>query len=153
MTPLLSLIRKGGFELTLVLRTGRVAIYRQRRPGGDPDHDAYEVILPQVRNTNHKGESVEPYEAFPSAESWGKKGWTFTSLPKAVQKLLQLTRKASRAGTVSRRNRLGGQRSIGSRLIAKAPASCLRATGSRCAVVKVPDPCRARGKSIFEYTN
>jgi hypothetical protein len=111
MTGLRTIVLKGGFELLLVLRTGRVAIYRQQPPGGNPDHDGYEVILPQVRNTNHKGEPVEPYEAFPSAESWGKKGWTFPNLDKAVQKLLQLTRKASAAGTVSRKNRLQARRS------------------------------------------
>ena len=90
MTPLQAVIRKGGFELTLIRRIGRVAIYRQHLSGGNPDHDAYEVILTQVRNTNHKGQPVEPYEGYPSAESWGKKGWTFTGLAKAVQKLKQL---------------------------------------------------------------
>jgi hypothetical protein len=116
MTPLPSLIRKGGFELMLVLRTGRVAIYRQHQPGGDPDHDTYEVILQQVRNTNHEGEPVKPYETFPSAEAWGKKGWTFTNVDKAFQKLLQLrgraTQKASCRGTVSRRNRRDGRRGL-----------------------------------------
>jgi hypothetical protein len=101
----------------MVERVGRVAIYRQHLPGGNPEHDAYEVVLPQVRNTNHEGEPVEPYEAYPSAESWGKKGWTFTSLAKAVQKLEQLARKASRAGTVSRKNRLDGQQSPRGRLV------------------------------------
>src|SRR5215470_14792464 len=113
MTPLPRIVRKGGFELSLVLRTGRVAVYRQHLPDGNLDHDAYEVILPQVRTTNHKGEPVKPYEAFPSAESWGTKGWTFTNLDKAFQKLLHLTKrapkKASCAGTVSRRNRFGGR--------------------------------------------
>jgi hypothetical protein len=120
MTPLPSLIRKGGFELTMIKRVGQVAIYRQHLPGGNPEHDAYEVILPQVRNTNHEGEPVEPYEAYPSAESWGKKGWTFTGLAKAVQKFKQLAQKASRAGTVSRKNRLDGQRrSRGGRLVTR----------------------------------
>ena len=116
MTRLPTIVRKGGFELALVLRTGRVAIYRQHRPDGDPDHDAYEVILPQVRNTNHKGEPVKPYEVFPSAESWGKKGWTFTSLPKALQTLLQLTRKAPPTGTVSHKNRSDREGGIRNRL-------------------------------------
>ena len=120
MTLLGAAIRKGGFELTLIRRVGRVALYRQHLPGGNPDHDAYEVILPQVRNTNHEGEPVAPYEGYPTAESWGKKGWTFTSLAKAVQKLKKLPQKASRAGTVSRKNRLdvkgrvGGRRLLGS---------------------------------------
>lgn len=121
MTPLPTIIRKAGFELALVLRTGRVAIYRQHLLGGNPEHDAYEVILPQVRTTNHQGEPVEPYEGYPSAESWGKKGWTFTSLAKAVQKLKQLAGKASCAGTVSRRNRFDGRLSIRSRLKGNGP--------------------------------
>jgi hypothetical protein len=119
MTPLPAVIRKAGFELRLVLRNGRVAIYRQHQPGSDPNHDAYEVILPQVRSTNHKGERVGPYEAFPSAESWGIKGWTFTNLEKAFEKLLQLRmralQKASCARTVSRRNRFSGQRRLETR--------------------------------------
>jgi hypothetical protein len=97
-----------GFELTLIRRIGRAAIYRQHLPGGNPDHDAYEVVLPQSRNTNHKGEPVEPYEGYPAAELWGKKGWTFTSLAKALQKLKERAQKASCAGSVSRRNRLNG---------------------------------------------
>jgi hypothetical protein len=129
MTPLPSVIRKAGFELTMIRRVGRVAIYRQHLPGGNPDHDAYEVILPQVRNTNHEGQPVEPYEGYPSAESWGKKGWTFTDLPKAVQKLEKLAGKASCSGTVSRTNRFRGggkHRGAGSQLLPHS--SCLRAT-------------------------
>ena len=121
MTPLPAVIRKAGFELRLVLRNGRVAIYRQHQPGSDPNHDAYEVILPQVRSTNHKGERVGPYEAFPSAESWGIKGWTFTNLEKAFEKLLQLRmralQKASCARTVSRRNRFDEQAGSRDRLV------------------------------------
>src|SRR5260370_18273997 len=108
MTPLGAVIHKDKLELALVRRVGRVAIYRQHRPGGNPDHDAYEVILAQVRNTNHKGEPVDPYEGYPAAGSWGKKGWTFTDLAKAVQKLNQLVQKPSAAGTVSRKNRFAG---------------------------------------------
>ncbi|SRR6266478_9951194 len=120
MTLLPAVTRKAGFELTMVKRIGRVAIYRQHLPNGNPGHDAFEVILPQVRNTNHKGQPVELYEGYPPAESWGKKGWTFTSLAKAVQKLKKLAQKASRAGTVSRKNRFKGQPSIRSRRIGNA---------------------------------
>src|SRR5215471_4907247 len=105
MTPLPIVIRKAGFELTLVRRVGRVVIYRQHFLDSDPDHDAYEVILAQVRNSNHRGEPVDPYEGYPAAESWGRKAWTFTSAANAVQKLEQLVQKASCAGTVSPRNR------------------------------------------------
>jgi len=135
MTPLPTIVRKGGFELSLILRTGRVAIYRQHWPGTDPEHDAYEVILPQVRATNHEGEPVERYEAFPSAESWGKKGWTFTTFDKAVQKLLQLTRKASRVRTVSRRNRRTGRTGIRSRLSAN-PLQRVRLAGISASPVR-----------------
>jgi hypothetical protein len=124
MTPLPAVIRKGGFELTLVKRVGRVAIYRQHLPGGSPDHDAYEVIVPQVRHTNHKGETVEPYEGYPAAESWGKNGWTFTNASKAVQKLKQLAGKTSRAGTASRKNRLDVNGRVGGRSLLNS-ASCL----------------------------
>jgi hypothetical protein len=121
MTPLPAVIRKAGFELTMITRVGRAAIYRQHLLGGNSDHDAYEVILPQVRNTDHNGQPVEPYEGWPSAESWGRKGWTFTGLAKAVQKLKQLAQKASPTGTVTRRNRGDGQRSSGgSRLVTRS---------------------------------
>jgi hypothetical protein len=122
MTPLPVIMGKGGFELTMVRRQGRAVIYRQHLPGGNPDHDAYEVIMPQSRNTNYKGEPVEPYEAYPAAESWGKKGWTFASLATAVQKLKELAQKASCAGTVSRKNRLDG--SEASRAGSYVVASC-----------------------------
>jgi hypothetical protein len=132
MIPLPAVIRKGGFELTMVKRVGRIAIYRQHLPGGDPDHDAYEVILPQVRDTNHKGEPREPYEGYPAAESWGKKGWTFTDLAKAVQKLKQLAQKASRVRTVRRKNRFDGQGSIESRLTARDGSQPFLARQSFC---------------------
>ena len=109
MTLLPRIVRTGGFELSQILRNGRVAIYRQHWPGSNPDHDSYEVILPQGRKTNYKGEPVEPYEGYPSAESWGTKGWTFTSLAEAVEKLEKLAQKAPCAGTVSRRNRRKGR--------------------------------------------
>jgi len=85
-----------------------VALYRQHQPGGDPDHDAYEVILPQSRNTDYSGKPIEPYEGYPAAESWGKKGWTFTKFSEAVQKLNRLA-EASGRGTVSRKNRFERQ--------------------------------------------
>jgi hypothetical protein len=133
MTLLAAVTRKAGFELTMVKRIGRAAIYRQHLPGANPDQDAYEVILPQVRNTNHNGQPVEPYEGYPSAESWGKKGWTFTSLGKAVQKLQQLAQKASRVRTVSRKNRFKGQPSIRSRRIDNA--SLFLPATIRCALI------------------
>jgi hypothetical protein len=70
ITPLPTIIRKAGFELAMIRRIGRAAVYRQHLPGGKPDHDAYEVILAQIRNTNHDGEAVEPYEGYPAAESF-----------------------------------------------------------------------------------
>jgi hypothetical protein len=117
MTPLAAVIRKNGFELRVMRRAGRAGIYRQHFPGSNPDHDAYELIVPQTRNTNYKGEPVKPYEGYPAAESWGKKGWTFTTLPEAVEKLKQLA-KASRRGTVSGRNRFDRQRRLRRSLLA-----------------------------------
>jgi hypothetical protein len=125
-------MQKGGFELTMIRRKGRAVIYRQHFPGSNPDHDAYEVIRAQLRNTDRRGEPVEPYEGYPAAESWGQKGWTFTSLQKAIEKLNDFTRKASRAGTVSRRNRFEGQASIRRRPIAKA--SLFDRATRRCAL-------------------
>ena len=116
-------IGKAGFELTLIRRKGRAAIYRQHLPGGNPNHDAYEVILAQSRDTNHEGQPAEPYEAYPAAESWGQKGGTVTSLDKAIEKLIELTRNGSRTRTVSRRNRFEGDASSRTRLVPKRARS------------------------------
>ena len=163
MTPLPAVIRKAGFELRLALRNGRVAIYRQHQPGSDPNHDAYEVILPQVRSTNHKGERVGPYEAFPSPESWGIKGWTFTNLDKAFQKLLQLRmralQKASRAGTVSRRNRRAakGSSAEGSLIANKvsqlvpAPKSLAPPVGAKRPVASAAEGEASFGRSFHAH--
>lgn len=132
VAPLPAVIRKGGFKLTIVKHGGRAAIYRQHLLGGDPEHDAYEVILPQVRYTNYKGRPVETYEGYPSAESWGNKGWTFASLAKAVQKAQKLAQKASHRGTASRRNRFEGQTRIRSRLMANG--SCFVPSTKRFAL-------------------
>jgi hypothetical protein len=105
MTPLPEVIRRGGFELTLVSRKGNAAIYRQHRPSGNPDNDAYEVILPRVLNTNFLGEALPPYEAYSKAEEWGIRGWTFTTLNGAKSKLEEVSQKAPRSLHVSRRNR------------------------------------------------
>jgi hypothetical protein len=135
MTPLPAVVGKAGLELSLIRRVGRAAIYRQHLPGGNPDHDAYEVILPQVRNTDYKGERVEAYEGYPVAESWGKKGWTFISLAKAVQKLKEVAQKASCGGTASRRNRLNRRAGITSRPTANG--SRLRAAISLAKAVRL----------------
>jgi hypothetical protein len=105
MTPLPEVIRKGGFDLTLVSRKGKAAIYWQHWPSGNPDNDAYEIILPRVLNTNFLGEAVPPYEAYPKAEECGIKGWTLTTLDGAKRKLEEASQKAPRSLHVSRRNR------------------------------------------------
>ena len=105
MRPLPEIIRRGGFELTLVGRKGKAAIYRQHSPSGNPDNAAYEVILPRVLNTNFLREAVPPYEAYPKAEEWGIRGWTLTTLDGAKSKLEEVSQKAPRSLHVSRRNR------------------------------------------------
>jgi hypothetical protein len=77
--------------------------------------------LPQMRHTDHNGHPAAPYEGYPSAESWGTKGWTFTSLAKALAKAQQLAQKASCAGTVSRRNRFDGRKGLRGRLMGHRP--------------------------------
>jgi hypothetical protein len=105
MTPLPKVIRKEGFELTLVSRKGKAAIYRQHWASGSPDNDADEVILPLLRKTNHLGQPVEPYETYPSSEEWGRRGWTLTTVARAQEKLEQIAKKGPGSGDRSRRNR------------------------------------------------
>jgi hypothetical protein len=121
MTQLPMVIHKAGFELVLIRRAGSVALYRQHFPRGNADNDAYEVILPQCRNTNRNGHLVEPYEGYSAAEFWGKKAWTFTGLAQTFQKLKQFAQKASCRGTVGRKNRFAGQTGTRTRLMANGP--------------------------------
>ena len=105
MTPLPTTLSKGGFELTLVSRKGKTSIYRQHWRSGNPDNDAYEVVLPRVFNTDFRGQPVEPYESYPVSEEWGKRGWTFTTLAGAQNKLEETFRKAPGSVRITHRNR------------------------------------------------
>jgi hypothetical protein len=119
-------------------------MYRQHRPGSDAVHDGYEVILPRVLKTNHKGEPVEPYEAYPWPESWGKQGWTFTDLARASQKCDEFAGKVSRARHVSRRNRRAGL--MGMRSTAPSNVSRLVSTSNN-ANHRIKGAAGLRGRS------
>jgi len=105
MRPLATTLRKGGLALTLVRRNGKAAIYRQHAPSGNPDNDAYEVILPRVLNTDFNGQPVEPHESYPESEAWGNRGWTFKTLSEAQRKVEKVSQKAARSQKGLRRNR------------------------------------------------
>lgn len=77
---------KDGFDLTLVRREGRAAIYRQTLRGEERVPPAFEVIIPNVYSRNFSG-PCEPYESYPGGGEWGRKGWTFLSLEAAEAKL------------------------------------------------------------------
>jgi len=85
---------KGGFTFTLERRSEHAAIYRQQWNGIDDGSVAYEVIRPQIgRNRLVDGEwrEGEPYERYPSSESWGDHGWTFINFDEALAKMASLS--------------------------------------------------------------
>lgn len=91
MKKLPNTLSKDGFTLTLVKRQGRAALYRQKGPGRG--EEAFEVIIPNVYSRDFNGDQVEPYESYPGAGEWGRKGWTFLNKDKANQKLKELNEK------------------------------------------------------------
>jgi hypothetical protein len=56
-TTLPEVIRRGGFELTLVSRKGKAAIYRQHWPSGNPDDDAYEAFKPAAEQGDWRADA------------------------------------------------------------------------------------------------
>jgi hypothetical protein len=49
----------------------------------------YEVIRPNIskqRNVDGTWIPCSPYEAYPSSEQWGSRGWTFLSKDEAMEK-------------------------------------------------------------------
>lgn len=86
MTALKKHIRRDGFDLRMIERTGDVAIYEQTRH--DIEITRYEVIKIRVAKAWKlpNGQEVPEHEAYPSSEQWGSLGWTLTDLSTARTK-------------------------------------------------------------------
>lgn len=102
MKKLPKTLTKDGFTLTLIKRQGRTAIYKQSRKG--MYHVAYEVIIPNVYNRDFNGAEVEPYESYPGAGEWGRKGWTFLDSDKANNKLEEINESKNDSSTKTGRD-------------------------------------------------
>lgn len=78
--------RKNSYTMTRIVSLGDVGLYKQTR--GSTIY-AYEV----VRLKNIKGVG----RVLPSNNDWGTHGWTFSTLAKSLEKLLELNRSKSEA--------------------------------------------------------
>jgi len=78
---LASLVHTSKRDYTLVQRTGNIAIYVAPISAEVPDVVMYEVVRVRVANpTTLPSGAVLPWrEVYPSPESWGSHGWTYTS--------------------------------------------------------------------------
>lgn len=86
MKPLATTFRKDGFDWSLVERQGDIAIYRQAKPGVE----RFNTFHVQSHNGREIGGKVfEPAEFMPSAEQWGRLGWTHYTLEKAQEKMAE----------------------------------------------------------------
>lgn len=89
MLSLPKIIKKRGFTYNLVTRQGDVALYEQML---EDTLVGYEVILVQ-KNTQERilgGVIYPPSEYYPSDNSWGVKGFSFYTLPKAQAKFKEI---------------------------------------------------------------
>lgn len=88
MKKLPSMLKKDGFNLTLVERKGNVCIYKHQHPLGEAE--CFEVVIPAVYHKDFTGKEVEPYESYPGTNTWGKKGFTCLTLERARSKMEEL---------------------------------------------------------------
>lgn len=90
MKPLDNTFSKNTFHYELVIRSGDVAIYKQRlRPG--VGCLAYEVFkVKKVKECVIMGKKVEAHEAGPSNEDFGYIAWSYPDLGRAKKKMAEL---------------------------------------------------------------
>lgn len=86
MKPLAATFRKDGFDWSLVERQGNIAIYKQTKPGVE----RFNTIHIQSHNGREIGGKLfEPAEFMPSAEQWGRLGWSYFTLEGAREKVVE----------------------------------------------------------------
>lgn len=91
--------RKNGWHYKLVARTERGAIYSQSSLPDLPANGkacAYEVVRVRTREartmTTKSGSFDFPAgEYLPHTEEWGRHGWTCATLPRAVERLNEIS--------------------------------------------------------------
>jgi len=91
MKTLAKTFTKNGFEFEQLDRRGGLAIYRKHKKN---KCISYEVIRIQRHDAYELGgNQIEAGECYPSSESWGSKGFTFTGYKEALAKLAELESK------------------------------------------------------------
>ena len=81
-------LSKNGFEYIQLLRTAKLALYRQKCSQGIY---CYEVFIIKSRPERCiKGKLLPAGEVFPSNENFGRTAWVFRSPVKAIQRLVSL---------------------------------------------------------------
>lgn len=88
--PLPQTFRQGGFVLEQMKREHDVAIYAKSK---FPSHVWYEVIIIRGKQAYTIGENFcEAAEVYPSADQWGRYGFTYPNYPEAYHKFKNLLR-------------------------------------------------------------
>ena len=82
----------GGFDYEQVKRQGKIAIYKQTKPG-QPLNVHYEVgVIRQNKSWSAFGLDYEASESWPRNEEWGTLAWTYQDLPSARLRFETLTK-------------------------------------------------------------
>lgn len=91
---------KKGFLHRLEWREGNIAIYRRHKPDGTPHWEtiivrvakASKFTVDEVKNGVTRTRTIEreEQEVYPSTETWGSQGWTYTDYEAAKAKAQSL---------------------------------------------------------------
>jgi hypothetical protein len=92
------------FTYRLLERSGAVCLVaRENLETGSIHWEVGRLVA--ERATTIEGRFYEAHERYPSTEQWGKRGWTYTTLPDAVREYRSLVpRKAQKGGSEAERD-------------------------------------------------
>lgn len=96
MKTLETTFKRQGYSHELFRRDGNIAIYRRHKDGQQVHFEVIDIRVSKAgeRTVEKDGEEVtlkfEESETYPSAESWGEKGWTYMDLADAERKFQEL---------------------------------------------------------------
>lgn len=86
MQTLKTKFNDSGFEFQQLKREGRVALYEKRK--AKYGFDSYEVVVVQIHPAETVyGKDYPERELMPPNSSWGRRGWTYSKLGAAENKL------------------------------------------------------------------
>lgn len=81
-------LRHDGFDLRLVKRVGRVALYEKTKG----EYTCWEIILVRKRSGRllPTGKFLPARECYPASSDWGIRGWTAMTLTRAKKRFNEL---------------------------------------------------------------